>query len=153
MRTHLYILVTLLLAFGCSEQDTFKYEKGLSAYLSNIFDEELKEINEDTLVFLYLEYCRSCVRDALIFLDSIQNPGDNSKIYLIGDPNFYPEHEDIIKRIKGKFIFETDKNSNHYSYVTGIGEPLILKLNNGEIISHSYMNLETLEHLESRFFD
>lgn len=153
MRSYISIVFIFCLSFGCSKKDSFQYEKGLSAYLYDTFSEKLKYKKDGTLYFLYLEYCRSCVFDALTFLDGIKNPGDNSKVYFIGEPNFYPEHQDIIKRLKRKYIFQTDENSHHYSYVTGIGEPLILGMKNGEIVFSSYINSETIDELYSRFSD
>ena len=133
------------MSIGCSHSDSFPYEKGLRAYMNDFFQDDLHKIEDQTLVFIYLEYCRSCVRDALDYLESISVSNKNYKLYLIGDPNFYPENESILNRLKQKYEVHKDISSGHYSYITGIGEPLIIHVRKGSVENFIYINSESLK--------
>lgn len=146
---YVFIIFTF---YSCSINETYPYKKGLNHYINDNYNHDIDKINNKTLIFIYLEYCRSCVKDALFFLDSINLNNHNINLYLIGDPNYYSDNNDVLFKLNNKFDTFTDKDSNHYSYISGIGEPLIMNIKNGNIIKYSYINSENINNIEDNFF-
>lgn len=146
---YVFIIFTF---YSCSTNEDYPYKKGLNHYMNNNYNHDIKAFNNKTLIFIHLEYCSSCIKDALFFLDSINLNNHKINLYLIGDPNYYTDNNDVLFKLNNKFDTFTDKDSNHYSYISGIGEPLIMDIKKGKIIKYSYINSENINNIEDTFF-
>ncbi|WP_422354997.1 hypothetical protein [Roseivirga pacifica] len=138
------VVILSLLTFSCEKQKKFPYSSGLNEYLSIAYNEDLTRIEKETLVFLYLEYCKSCITDALNLLTNLEDNKLSVKLYLIGKEDFYPENLTLIQDLKNRFPYKTDPNTLHYSYATGINEPLVVGVEEGEIVDFIHINKDTI---------
>jgi hypothetical protein len=137
------LIVVLLLQFSCRDKVDFEYSTGLNSYLNEVFNFELRDIEVEVSVFLYLEYCKSCVTDALTLMDTMEVGRKDIKLYFIGDESVYPENQGMISSLKRTYEYLIDSESLHYSFATGINEPLILKIKSGKVVEYSYINTAT----------
>jgi len=140
LKRNLLLVLVISIVFSCSKESDFPYSKGINLYLNETFNLDIEDHNNETLVFLYLEYCRSCITDALVLIDTMSVVSKEVKLFFIGDENAYPENQIRIQSLKRKYNFEMDPNSNHYSFSSGINEPLILKVGTGYIVDFAYIN-------------
>lgn len=130
---------------SCGKEPNFPYSEGINLYLNETFHLDIEDQENETFVFLYLEYCKSCITDALRMIDTASVVNDDLTLFFIGEESTYPENQNRIERLKKKFDFEIDQNSNHYSFSSGINEPLILKIRSGYIQEHCYINDSSFE--------
>ncbi len=145
------LIITLLLITACQKKSPpFPYALGLNSYMSKVLDYDLKNIAEETIIFLPLEYCPSCITEGIQFV-SQQEQQEKTSLVFIGDEKTYPNLELYIQQLKKRYPYKVDAFNKHHSYACGINNPLLIQIKNGEIIAYIYLEAANFENAKQFF--
>ncbi|MFK8103655.1 MAG: hypothetical protein AB8G15_14070 [Saprospiraceae bacterium] len=145
------LIITLLLITACKEKSPpFPYTLGLNSYVAKVLGYDLKKVVEETIIFLPLEYCPSCITEGLQFV-SQQEKQEKTTLVFIGNEETYPDDQPYIQQLKKRYPYKVDAFNKHHSYACGINKPLLVQIKDGKIVDYIYLEKDNFEKAK-RFF-
>lgn len=117
-----------------AHESTYAYEPGMTKYLLDVHDMEVKFEGDRLLFFLNINSCEPCVNDNLRMLSDLKTK--NLTVVLIG---INGELLNQYKLSKSLTVLN-DPDSQIMKYRTGMGKPMLLHVKNGEYVFFSSYN-------------
>jgi len=130
MKKIILLSTIILLLFACSEKNK-KYNEQLNNYLNSELDINIKDINNQSYIFLFIGGCGECMIQDLISFNTFPKKNDIS-IVIVGQ-NEDNRIDSIINIYTSKYQIVYDRDETIFEYETGIVSNSYLIIENKKI--------------------
>ena len=119
--------------FVSCKREQCKYYPGIQQYFQEVFGLTLSKVEERKSYYLLpIESCESCIEENLLQLNSIES---TSLVVVIVGVNYHTKWDSILVDIKTKHKILEDSLKLIYDYESGLGKPLLIKVENGNCLT------------------